>query len=145
MRLSLVPSTDPSDYGFVHRIRTRFAETDAMGVIHHAAYAPYLEEARAELLRQKGHPYDEARTAGIDLAVLELFVQYRHPLRFDELVDVNVRVGHLTRTTFEVAYLLQVAEETRCTAVTVHGAIDSSGSASRLPPWLAELSTPIRD
>jgi acyl-CoA thioester hydrolase len=142
VRVSLVPSTDPSDYRFVHRIRTRFAETDAMGVIHHSAYVPYLEEARAALLRQAGRPYDEVRTAGVDLAVLELFVQYRRPLRFDELVDVNVTVGHLTRTTFQVAYLLQVADETRCTAVTVHAAIDPGGKAVPMPSWLAELVDP---
>ena len=29
-----------------------------MGVIHHAAYLPYLEEARVEFLRALGHPYD---------------------------------------------------------------------------------------
>ena len=54
MRLSLEPSTDPGDYQFVHQVRTRFAETDAMGVIHHGAYAPYLEEARVAMLRHAG-------------------------------------------------------------------------------------------
>ena len=39
-RQSLQPSRDPADYAFVHRVRTRFAETDAMGIIHHAAYLP---------------------------------------------------------------------------------------------------------
>jgi acyl-CoA thioester hydrolase len=145
VRLSLVPSTDPSDYTFVHRIRTRFAETDAMGVIHHGAYVPYLEEARAELLRHHGHPYDDARAGGVDFAVIELFVHYRYPLSFDELVDVNVAVGRLTRTTFQIAYLLRVGEETRCTAATVHGAVDSRGKATRLPAWLAEVSMPLRD
>ncbi len=141
MRLALVPSLDPSDYGFVHRIRTRFAETDAMGVIHHSAYAAYLEEARAMLLRQGGHPYDQVRAAGIDFAVLELFVRYRRPLRFDEVVDIHVRVGHLTRTTFQVAYLLQVAEEPRSTAVTVHGAVDGDGKAVRMPTFWPRWST----
>jgi acyl-CoA thioester hydrolase len=140
VRLSLIPSTDPSDYPFVHRIRTRFAETDAMGIIHHGAVVPYLEEARAALLRHAGHPYDGVRTAGVDFAVLELSVHYRAPLRFDELVDVGVSVGAVTRTTFQVAYLLQVADEPRCTAVTVHGAVDSGGRAARLPPWLAGVA-----
>ena len=110
-----------------------------MGIIHHSAYIPYLEEARAALLRHADHPYDVVRTSGIDFAVLEVFVRYRRPLRFDELVDVNVAVGHLTRTTFQVGYLLQVADETRCTAVTVHGAVDSEGKAVRMPPWLADV------
>jgi acyl-CoA thioester hydrolase len=144
VRLSLTPSSDPADYSFVHPIRTRFAETDAMGVIHHGAYATYLEEARAALLRHRGHPYDEVRSEGIDLAVLELYVRYRRALRFDEVVDVHVAVGHLTRATFQVGYLLTVSGETRATAVTVHGATDAAGHGRRLPRWLAELVDPSR-
>src|ERR1700761_3812285 len=108
-RQSLQPSRRQGDYGFVHRLRTRFAETDAMGIIHHAAYLPYLEEARGEFLRPLGHPYDEVRAGGHNFAVLEVAVQYRRPLVFDELVDVHVDAGAVTRATFQVAYLLTVA------------------------------------
>ncbi len=144
MRLTLTPSSDPGDYSFAHPIRTRFAETDAMGVIHHGAYVTYLEEARAALLRHRGHPYDEVRADGIDLAVLELYVRYRRALHFDEVVDVQVMLGQLTRTSFQVGYLLTVAGETRATAVTVHGAVDAEGRGRRLPAWLAELVDPSR-
>ncbi len=57
MRASLDPPTDPSAYPFTHRLRVRFAETDAQGVVHHAAYLVYLEAARVEYLR-------DATTAG---------------------------------------------------------------------------------
>jgi acyl-CoA thioester hydrolase len=139
VRLSLTPSTDPADYPFAHAIRTRFAETDAMGIVHHAAYVPYLEEARAALLRHRGHPYGEVRADGVDLAVLEVYVRYRRALRFDEVVDVHVALGHLTRTTFQVGYLLTMNGETVATAVTVHGAVDADGHGRRMPAWLAEL------
>jgi acyl-CoA thioester hydrolase len=139
VRLSLEPSTDPGDYQFVHQVRTRFAETDAMGVIHHGAYAPLLEEARVAMLRHAGHSYDELHGAGTDLVVLELYIRYRRPLRFDEVVDIWVTVGALTPATFQMAYLLEVEGETRSTAVSVHGAVSSGGRPSRLPKWLAAL------
>jgi acyl-CoA thioester hydrolase len=139
VRLSLEPSTDPADYQFVHQVRTRFAETDAMGVIHHGAYAPYLEEARVAMLRHAGHSYDELHGAGTDLVVLELYVRYRRPIRFDEVVDIWVTVGALTPATFQMACLLEVEGQTRATAVTVHGAVTSGGRPSRLPKWLADL------
>ncbi len=139
MRLSLTPSNDPTDYRFTHPVRTRFAETDAMGIVHHSAYLPYLEEARAALLRHEGHPYDQVRAEGIDFAVLEVYVRYRRPLRFDEVVDIHVSVGSLTRTTFQVGYLLTVDGEVRATAVTVHGAVDSDGRGRRMPPWMEVL------
>ena len=137
MRLDLIPPTDPGDYQFVHTIRTRFSETDAMGIIHHAAYLPYLEEARVEFLRHAGHPYEEARAGGTDFAVLEVFVQYRQPLRFDDVVDINLMVGKVRGTTFQIGYLLAVDGVTRATAVTVHGAVDATGKARRLPAWIA--------
>ena len=141
MRLSLTPSLDPSDYRYIHRLRTRFAETDAMGIIHHGAYAAYLEEARAAMLRDAGYPYEVVRSGpeGIDFAVLELYVRHRRPLRFDDEVAIHVLVDDLTRTTFQVGYLLEVEGEARATAVTVHGAVDPAGRPSRMPAFLAEI------
>jgi len=141
VRLSLQPPLDASAYRYTHALRTRFAETDAMGIIHHGAYPAYLEEARVALLRDAGHPYEAVRSGadGVDFAVLELFVRYRRPLRFDEAVDVHVLVDGLTRTTFQVGYLLTVAGETRATAVTVHGAVGPTGRPSRMPAFLADL------
>ncbi|MGE0726526.1 MAG: acyl-CoA thioesterase [Acidimicrobiia bacterium] len=141
MRLALDPSTDPADYGFRHRLRVRFAETDAMGVVHHAAYLPYLEEARVAWLRSIGHAYDTVRAEGVDFGVLEAFVQYRMALRFDEVVDVHLRLGAVTRTTFQVAYLLTVDGDVRATGVTVHGAMNMAGRPTRLPAWVATLPT----
>jgi acyl-CoA thioester hydrolase len=144
-RLSLEPSRDPADYAFVHRLRTRFAETDAMGVIHHAAYLPYLEEARVAYLRAIGHPYDDVRAGsgedgdggGREFPVLEASVRYRRALYFDDTVDVSLVVGAVTRTTFQIAYLLCAGGEVRATAVTVHGCLDRDGRPTRLPLWVA--------
>jgi acyl-CoA thioester hydrolase len=137
MRLGLTPSLDAADYPYSHQVRARFAETDAMGVVHHASYLLYLEEARVAFLRHRGRPYDEVRAGGVDLVVLEAFVGYRKPLHFDEVIDVHLVVGERTRTTFQMGYLLTVAGEPRATAVTVHGAVHEDGRAVRLPEWLA--------
>jgi acyl-CoA thioester hydrolase len=139
MRQSLEPSRDPGEYPFAHRIRIRFAETDAMGIVHHAAYLPYLEEARVAYLRHLGHPYEEVRRDGFNFAVLEVVVRYRRPLEFDELVDVRLRAGAVSRASFQLAYLLTVADEVRATAVTVHGCVDPSGKPTRLPAWVGEI------
>jgi acyl-CoA thioester hydrolase len=141
MRLSLQPTLDPSDYRYTHSLRTRFAETDAMGIIHHGSYPAYLEEARAAMLRDAGHPYEEVRSGpdGIDFAVLELYVRHRRPLRFDDDVRIHVMVDGLTRTTFQVGYLVTVDGGVRATGVTVHGAVDSAGRPARMPAFLSAL------
>jgi acyl-CoA thioester hydrolase len=140
-RLSLQPSRDPADYAFSHRLRTRFAETDAMGVIHHGSYLLYLEETRVAYLQHIGHPYGEVRDDGVDMAVLEVAVQYRSPIRFDDEVVVHLWAGAVTRTTFQIAYLLTVEGEPRATAVSVHGCVDAQGRGTRLPDWVGEVLT----
>lgn len=140
MRLTLAPSLDPTTYRYEHVLRCRFAETDAMGIVHHGAYAAYLEEARVAFLRDRGHSYEALRAEGVDFAVLELFVQYRAPLRFDEVVTVHLVIGEVSRATFQVAYLLTVEGEVRTTAASVHGAVDHRGRALRLPQWTRDLA-----
>lgn len=139
MRLTFTPPLDPAAYAFSHRIRVRFAETDAMGIVHHSRYLPYLEETRVAYLRHLGHPYTENQAAGIDFAVLEAYMHYRSPLRFDDEVDVHLVVGGVTRATFQIGYLLTVGDGARATAVTVHGAVDRQGRAARMPAWLRDL------
>jgi acyl-CoA thioester hydrolase len=141
MRLSLDPSLDAADYPFCHRIRIRFAETDAMGVVHHSNYLLYLEETRVAWMRSLGHTYAQARDDGVDLAVIEAFVQYRSPLRFDEELDVHLLLGKQTRMTFQVGYLLAVNDEPRATAVTVHTCVDPTGRPVRPPDWLRTMAT----
>jgi acyl-CoA thioester hydrolase len=145
-RQSLEPTLDPADYSFTHHLRTRFAETDAMGIIHHAAYLPYLEEARVEYLRAIGHPYDSVRGGdggdAREFPVLEVSVRYRRPLHFDDEVAVSLRIGAVRGASFQIAYLLTVGAEARATAVTVHGCVDSGGRPVRLPDWVRRGSGP---
>ena len=140
MRLDVDPSLQPDDYAFHHTLRVRFAETDAMGIVHHSRYLPYLEEGRVEYMRSIGHPYTESRTEGVDYAVLEAFVQYRKPLHFDDLVTVHLQLASASRASFQMAYLLTVEGEVRSTAVTVHGCVNATGRPVRMPAWLSELA-----
>lgn len=141
VRLSVEPPLDPVRYPFSHRIRVRFAETDAMGVVHHSRYLPYMEESRVEYLRHLGHPYAEIRSEGRDLTVLECFVRYRRPVRFDEIIEVHLRLASSTRTRFQMSYLITVAGDIRATGVTVHGCVTADGRPTRLPLWLVELGS----
>ncbi|MGI9186489.1 MAG: acyl-CoA thioesterase, partial [Gaiellales bacterium] len=70
------PPLDPARYPFAHPIRVRFAETDAMGVVHHASYIPWLEETRVALLAHGGHDYAEVHSGGLDLAVVDVAARY---------------------------------------------------------------------
>ena len=42
MRSMPEPTLSVDDYRFRHQVRVRFSETDAMGIVHHSRYLPYL-------------------------------------------------------------------------------------------------------
>jgi acyl-CoA thioester hydrolase len=130
---------DPGAYPFTHRLRVRFCETDAMGVVHHASYLAYLEETRVEYLRALGRPYDRLRAEGVEFPVVEAGLRYRRPLRFDDVVDVRIMVASAGGATFQMSYLVESAGETSATGATVHGVIDKQGRPTRVPAWLREL------
>ena len=142
MRLSVEPSIVADDYDFHHAIRVRFVETDAMGIVHHSNYLAYFEEARVAFLAHIGHPFTEWRAEGLESPVLESFVRYRQPCRFDEVVDVHVTLAEATRATFQMSYLVTVGDEVRTTGVTVHGCTTTQGRPTRLPAWLVDLAGP---
>lgn len=87
---------------YEHRFRVRYAETDAMGVAHHAAYLIWLEAARVEWIRHLGFPFAEVEASGYRQAVREIRLHYRRPARFDQLLVLRVALveAHGPRITF---------------------------------------------
>ena len=142
MRARLDLSADPASYDLRHDVRVRFAETDAMGVVHHSAYVPMMEEARVAHLRTLGRPYSEIRDEGYDLPVLELAVRYRRPARFDDVVTIHSRTDGFRGATLQIDYLLTVERDTCALAATVHAVVDATGRAVRAPTWMKDLFAP---
>ena len=122
-------------------LRVRFAETDAMGVAHHAAYLPYLESARVEYLRALGHPYRELRDVdGVEFAVVGIDLRYHAPLRFDDEFSVTCALAERARATFSLAYRVELGTLLILSGRTRHAVLDrKTGAPRRLPAWLTAL------
>ena len=122
-------------------LRVRFAETDAMGVAHHAAYLPWLESARVEYLRALGHPYRELRDVdGIEFAVVGIELRYHAPLRFDDEFTVACALAERARATFSLAYRVERGASLILSGRTRHAVLDrETGAPKRLPAWLSGM------
>jgi acyl-CoA thioester hydrolase len=122
-------------------LRVRFAETDAMGVAHHAAYLPYLESARVEYLRALGHPYRELRDVdGLEFAVVGIDLHYHAPLRFDDEFSVTCALAQRGPATFSLAYRVELGRLRILSGRTRHAVLDrETGVPKRLPAWLSAL------
>ena len=65
--------------------------TDYAGVMWHGAYVQWLEEARVEALQAAGLGYAAMPGMGVDMPVVTLHLDYRHPLRHGDEVSVESR------------------------------------------------------
>jgi acyl-CoA thioester hydrolase len=91
-------------------IRARYAETDQMGVVHHAVYPVWFEVARSALSHALGMPYTAWESAGVLLMVGELTCRYRRPARYDDEVTVWVRVGEVASRRVVFEYRVSAAD-----------------------------------
>jgi acyl-CoA thioester hydrolase len=66
--------------------------TDHAGVMWHGAYLAWLEEARVEALAAVGLAYSDLSTAGLELPVVSLAIDYRRSLRHGDRVELRSRV-----------------------------------------------------
>jgi acyl-CoA thioester hydrolase len=138
--MSPVP-LDPVAALSVVRLRVRFSETDLMGIVHHASYVSYMEVGRIEWLRRRGVAYADWAAHGVHLPVVELAVQYRAPVRFDDEIDVHVSLVEVGAASVRFAYrLLRATDGTLCTEGSTRLAcIDSQLALRRISPEIAEF------
>ena len=130
------PTTRISETTF----RVRYAETDAMGIVHHSRYVPWFEMGRVNFLREIGLPYSKVEELGFFFLITELGVKYRRPARFDDLVTVRTWVESVQSRGMRLAYeVVNEAGETLVTGFTKFICADKSGSPVRLPEELTRL------
>ncbi len=77
------------------KFKTRYAETDQMGYIHHSIYAQYYEMGRIDLMNKIGISYKQMEKDGYILPVYQLQTKYFIPLTFDELITLKTYVKYL--------------------------------------------------
>jgi len=91
--------------------RVSFAETDMAGIIHFGSYFLYMEETEHEFLRGIGlsvHlPITEGPNAGgrIGFPRIATRCEFRRPLRFEELVDIELRVARIGNSSITYQHL----------------------------------------
>jgi acyl-CoA thioester hydrolase len=77
-------------------IRVRYAETDRMGLLHHANYFVYFELARTEMLRQRGISYREIEDSGHFLVIIDIGCKFKRPAHYDDLLTLRTTVERVT-------------------------------------------------
>jgi acyl-CoA thioester hydrolase len=121
------------------QIRVRFAETDAQGVAHNAAYLVWFELARVEYLERFAGGYPALRERGIEAFVTEAHVRYGAPARFDDRLTLHARCGEVRGARFRFEYRLERDGALVAEGWTAHACVDAATHRpTRVPEWLAD-------
>lgn len=122
---------------FVSEVKlwVRYAETDAMRVVHHATYIVYFEEARSDYMRQRGENYANFERDGYNLVVAEVNARYLRPAVYGQQVLIKCWIADLQSRGMTFAYEVSNPEngEIHCTGQTKHICVSREGGVSRLP------------
>ena len=117
-------------------IRVRYAETDRMGLLHHANYLVYFEQARTELLRDIGATYKSLEDGGHLLVLTKIEVRYRRPAHYDDLLTVRTRVERITSVRIDHAYEVLRGSELVAEGSSTLACVDREGRPQALPDFL---------
>ena len=87
-------------YRYSALARVGFSDTDAQGVVYYGRYMPYFDLARTEYHRHLGRMHLD----GVDFAMRAVTVEYVAGARFDDLLEIFVRVERVGTTSITYDY-----------------------------------------
>src|SRR5271169_4339506 len=123
-------------------LRVRYAETDQMGVVHHANYFVWMEIGRVELVRARGVNYKQLEESeGLFLSVIEARCRYVHPARYDDEIVVKTEVLCSNPRTVEFLYEISNVTQVRllATGATRHMWLNREMRPAKLPDRYRDL------
>ncbi len=123
-------------------IEVRYAETDQMGIVHHANYLVWFEQARTRLCSEAGFHYSEIEKRGYLLLVSGAQLSYRGPSRYGDVVDVACWVDRVGSRGVTFAYAVSRGGSLLATGETDHVWVDAS--TRRPTRFPEELKEPFR-
>ncbi len=117
-------------------IRVRYAETDRMGLLHHANYFVYFEMARTELLRHRGISYREIEDAGHFLVIVDIDCKFKRPAHYDDVLIVRTTVERVTHV--KIVHRYEVFKDGLLLAEghSTLACVDRDGKPQALPEML---------
>ena len=110
MALELGRVTDrkpPFKYSSLTRVG--FSDTDAQGIVYYGRYLPYFDSARVEYHRHLELLVTEPREH--EFVMRANTIEYHAPARFDDLIEVFIRVSRIGRTSVTYEHAAYRAED----------------------------------
>ena len=89
---------------FVYTRKAQYHETDKMGIIHHSNYIKWMEEARIAFVDSLGFGFAKVEQLGLVSPVAGISISYKHPVKFDDTVEIAVSISRYSGVVQEISY-----------------------------------------
>jgi acyl-CoA thioester hydrolase len=130
-----------------HRLAVRvyYEDTDAGGIVYHAAFLRFAERARTELLRELGLDHRRLRDEhGVIFAVRRCTVDFLAPGRLDDLLEVRTRVARRGGASLDLVQEVMAAERVLARLAVRLALLDRRHRAARVPAAVAAAFAALR-
>ena len=130
-------------------LHVRYAETDAMGIVHHSAYVIWLEEGRSAWFRERlndAKGYGLMEDDGYALAVTDMNLRFLSAARYGDAVRIKTWVTAVRSRTINFSYEVENAEtgERLLNAQSVHICVNRDMEVVTIPETWAQRLNPGR-
>ncbi len=130
---------------YTYTRRAQYHETDQMGIIHHSNYVKWMEEARIRFLEEMGIDYRKLEEDGIISPIVEISVNYKKTLNFDNEVKIGVFVKKYNGVRMELGYEMRnLKDDEVCTTAYSMSCFTKDGNIVSLKKEKPELDTKVR-
>lgn len=123
------------------KVRVRYAETDAMGIVYHANYYIWFEVGRGDFMRRFDISYKDMEKEGVILPVVESHCRYKVPAQYDDLLIVRTQIKELgtVRLSFQYQVIRDSDSVLLAEGETVHAFTDKNKKPINLKKNHSEL------
>lgn len=122
---------------FVHELRVRYGECDPQGIVFNANYLLYFDVAFTEMWREAVGPWQAMVERGVDAVVAETNLRFHEPARFDDELQLRVRIASLGRTALTTEIEVRRDEELLLAGWLRHVCVATdTWSKTEIPGWV---------
>ena len=105
-----------------------------MGIVHHANYVRFLEEARVVWMDEHDRPYREYAAEGLHFATTSVELHYLRSSAFDDVLAITTWLEWVRGASLRMAYEIRRGVDLVARGATEHAMVDLSGRPRRIPP-----------
>jgi acyl-CoA thioester hydrolase len=130
---------------FVHRVRPRYAEVDAQGVVFNAHWLTYFDEACTRWFEAMGFEPKQSFCRDFDVMLVKAVLEWQGPAGFDDVVDISVETARLGKASFDVRYTATIEERPVCVGTVTYVSVKpGTHEPASVPDMLRGRLQPVR-